>query len=79
MYTEHQRLIHSDNDSKYIESSLQDWLKRAEIKTPFIDPGSPWQNGYIESFHSRFREQGLDREQLWALTETRVLEDWRQE
>lgn len=72
--------IRSDNGSEFIESSLQDWLKRAEIKTLFIDPGSPWQNGYIESFHSRFREECLDREQLWTLTEARVvLEDWRQE
>ena len=72
--------IRSDNGSEFIETSLQVWLRRAEIKTLFIDPGSPWQNGYIESFHSRFRDECLDREQLWTLTEARVvLEDWRRE
>lgn len=72
--------IRSDNGSEFIEQSLQWWLKRAKIKTLFIEPGSPWQNGYIESFHSRFREECLDREQLWTLSEARVvLEDWRRE
>ncbi len=70
--------IRSDNGSEFIEKSLQGWLGHAEIKTLYIDPGSPWQNGYIESFHSRFREECLDREQLWTLSEARVvLEDWR--
>ena len=72
--------IRSDNGSEFIEQSLQTWLKQAQIRTLFIDPGSPWQNGYIESFHSRFRDECLDREQLWTLTEARVvLEDWRRE
>jgi transposase InsO family protein len=72
--------IRSNNGPEFIESLLQDWLKRAEIKTLFIDPGSLWQNGYIESFHSRFREECLDREQLWTLAEAQaVLEDCRQE
>lgn len=72
--------IRSDNGSEFIEKSLQGWLRQAEIKTLYIDPGSPWQNGYIESFHSRFREECLDREQLWTLSEARVvLEDWRLE
>ena len=72
--------IRSDNGSEFIEKSLRGWLEQAEIKTLYIDPGSPWQNGYIESFHSRFRDECLDREQLWTLTEARVvLEDWRKE
>jgi len=51
---------------------------KAGIKTLYIAPGSPWQNGYIESFNARLREECLDREQLWTLTEARVvLEDWR--
>lgn len=70
--------IRSDNGSEFIEKSLRVWLDRADIKTLYIDPGSPWQNGYIESFHSRFREECLDREKLWTLSEARVvLEDWR--
>ena len=49
-----------------------------KIKTLYIEPGSPWQNGYIESLHARFREERLNREQLWTLTEAGVvIEDWR--
>ena len=45
----------------------------------YIEPGSPWQNGYIESFHSRFRDECLSREMLLNLREARVvIEDWRQ-
>ena len=72
--------IRSDNGSEFIEAALQGWLADAEIHTLYIDPGSPWQNGYIESFHARFREEGLEREQLRTLTEARVvLEDWRRQ
>ena len=49
------------------------------IKTIYIEPGSPWQNGFVESFHGRFRDECLNREQLWTLTETRVVVgDYRQ-
>jgi len=72
--------IRSDNGSEFIEYSLREWLGEEGIKTLYIDPGCPWQNGYIESFHSHFREECLDREQLWTLSEARVvLEDWRRE
>lgn len=70
--------IRSDNGSEFIEGKLREWLKENQIKTIYIDPGSPWQNGYIESFNARLREECLNREQLWTLTEARVvLEDWR--
>ena len=50
-----------------------------QTKTRYIDPDSPWQNGYIESFHSRFRDECLNREWLLNLREARVvIEDWRQ-
>lgn len=72
--------IRSDNGSEFIHGDLQAWLKDAGIKTLYIDPGSPWQNGFIESFHSRFRAECLDREELWTLSEARVvIEDWRRE
>ena len=48
--------IRSDNGSEFIANKVQQWLKDNGIKTIYIDPGSPWQNGYIESFHSRFRD-----------------------
>ena len=70
--------IRSDNGSEFIEYHLRQWLATEGIKTLYIDPGSPWQNGFIESFHARFREECLNREQLWTLTEARVvIEDWR--
>jgi len=47
------------------------------IKTLYIDPGSPWQNGFIESFNASFRKELLDREQFYTLTEARVvIADW---
>ncbi len=50
-----------------------------QIKTIYIDPGSPWQNGCVESFHGRLRDECLNREQLWTLTEARVVvADFRQ-
>jgi len=70
--------IRSDNGSEFIEKELRMWLRENRIKTLYIDPGSPWQNGYIESFNARLRDECLNREQLWTLTEARVvLEDWR--
>ncbi len=63
----------------FIAHQVQQWLSDKKIKAIYIDPGSPWQNGFIESFHARFREECLNREQLWTLTEARVvIEDWRQ-
>lgn len=70
--------IRSDNGSEFIEKELRQWIDDAGIKTIYIDPGSPWQNGYIESFNARLRDECLDRELLYTLTEARVvLEDWR--
>ena len=53
--------IRSDNGSEFIEKNLREWLSREGIKSLYIEPGSPWQNGYIESFHARFREECLNR------------------
>ena len=58
---------------------IQKWLAENKIKTIYIDPGCPWQNGFAESFNGRFREECLNRELLYTLSETRVVvEDWRQ-
>jgi len=71
--------ILSDNGSEFIAQKIQTWLRENQIKAIYIDPGSPWQNGYIESFHSRFRDECLNREWLLNLREARVvIEDWRQ-
>ncbi len=70
--------IRSDNGSEFIAGKIQRWLRENQIKTLYIEPGSPWQNGYIESFHSRFRDECLNREWLLNLREARVvIEDWR--
>ena len=68
-----------DNGSEFIINKVQEWLKDHHIKTIYLDPASPWQNGYIESFHSRFRDECLNREWLLNLREARiVIEYWRQ-
>ena len=51
--------IRSDNGPEFIAAKVQQWLSENQIKTIYIDSGSPWQNGYIESFHSRFRDECL--------------------
>ena len=59
---------------------MQDWLKAQEIKTLYIKPGSPWENGHIESFHDKLRDECLNRELFGNLREVRViLESWRVE
>jgi putative transposase len=70
--------IRSDNGPELIARAIQDWLAENNIKTIYIDPGCPWQNGYAESFNSRFRVECLDRELLYTLSESRVVfADWR--
>jgi transposase InsO family protein len=72
--------IRSDNGSEFIAHDLQQWLADQHIKTIYITPASLWENGFVESFHSRFRDECLNREQLWTLTEARVvIEDFRQD
>ena len=67
------------NGPEFIATKVQQWLRDNQIKAIYIDPGSPWQNGYIESFHSRFRDECLSREMLLNLREARVvIADWRQ-
>jgi transposase InsO family protein len=71
-------LLRSDNGSEFIAKTVQKWLAENRIKTIYIEPGSPWQNGYVESFHGRLRDECLNREQFWTLTEARVvIEDYR--
>jgi putative transposase len=70
--------LRSDNGPEFIAHAVQRWLNQNGIKIRYIDPGSPWQNGFVESFHGRFRDECLNREQLWTLTEARVVvEDFR--
>lgn len=71
--------LRSDNGSEFIAKIVQQWLQAKAIKTIYIEPGRPWQNGFVESFHGRLRDECLNREQLWTLTEARVVVgDFRQ-
>ena len=64
---------------KSLRLTVQHWLHDNRIKTIYIDPGSPWQNGYIESWHSRFRDVCISCELLLNLREARVIiADWKQ-
>jgi putative transposase len=54
--------LRSDNGSEFIAHVVQDWFREHQIKTIYIAPGSPWQNGWIESFHARLRDECLNRE-----------------
>jgi putative transposase len=72
--------LRSDNGPEFIAYCIQDWLKAQEIKTLYIKPGSPWENGHIESFHDKLRDECLNRELFGNLREVRViLESWRVE
>ena len=72
------RCIRSDNGGEFAGQAVRDWLKEAGAETLFIDPGSPWQNGYVESFNGRLRDELLNLESFGSLEEARVvLEDWR--
>jgi transposase InsO family protein len=76
----HPSICESDNGPEFIAREVQRWLSENQIKTIYIGPGSPWQNGFVESFHGRFRDECLNREQLWTLTEARVvIEDYRRD
>jgi len=72
--------IRSDNGPEFTARSVRTWLSRLEVGTLFIEPGSPWENGYIESFNGKLRDELLNREIFYTLKEARVLiEQWRRE
>ena len=72
--------IRSDNGPEFTAKAIRKWLERLGIKTLFIEPGSPWENGYIESFNGKLRDELLNREVFATLTEAKVLiEQWRRE
>lgn len=72
--------IRSDNGSEFIAKALRRWLSELNVKTLFIEPGSPWENGYVESFNGKMRDELLDRELFYTLKEAGTLIDmWRKE
>lgn len=65
--------IRSDNGSEFTAKAIRQWLHRVEISPAYIEPGSPWENGYCESFNSRMRDEFLNCELLDTLTEAEIL------
>jgi transposase InsO family protein len=70
--------LRSDNGSEFTAKTVRQWLERVGVRTLYIEPGSPWENGYVESFNGRLRDELLDREVFDTLLEAKVLiERWR--
>ena len=72
--------IRSDNGPEFTSKMVRGWLERVGVKTLFIEPGSPWENGYNESFNGKLRDELLNREIFYPLREVQILtERWRRE
>ncbi len=72
--------MRSDNGTEFTAHAVRTWLMRLGVKTLYIEPGSPWENGYSESFNGKLRDEVLNREIFDTLHEAKVLvERWRNE
>lgn len=72
--------IRSDNGPEFIADALKKWLGERHVLNLYIEPGSPWENGYIESFNGKFRDDVLNRELFHSVKEAKVIaESWRLE
>ncbi len=70
--------IRSDNGAEFTAKMVRQWLDELGVKTLYIEPGSPWENGYVESFHGKLRDELLNGEIFDTLLEAQVLvERWR--
>ena len=70
--------IRSDNGAEFTAHAVREWLGRIGVKTLYIEPGSPWENGYNESFNGKLRDEMLNGEIFYSLREAQVLiERWR--
>lgn len=61
--------IRSDNGPEFTATLMRQWLAALQVQTLFIEPGSPWENGYVESFNGKLRDELLDREIFYTLTD----------
>ena len=66
-------LCRSDNGPEFIAEAVQKWIKAVGAKTAYIVPGSPWENGYCESFNARFRDELLNGEIFYTLKEAQII------
>ena len=70
--------IRSDNGPEFVAQAVRDWIAAVGSKTAYIEPGSPWENGYVESFNARLRDELLNGEIFYSLREAEiVIESWR--
>ena len=70
--------IRSDNGPEFVARAVQEWITAVGAKTAYIEPGSPWENGYVESFNARLRDELLNGEIFYTLLEAQiVIESWR--
>ena len=70
--------LRSDNGPEFVADKVQRWLKQAAVETLYTSKGSPWENGYVESFNGRLRDELLNRELFLSLAEARwVLDQWQ--
>jgi transposase InsO family protein len=70
--------VRSDNGPEFVAKAVQDWIVAVGAKAAYIAPGSPWENGYIESFNARLRDELLDGEIFYTLKEAQIIvESWR--
>ncbi len=72
------RYIRSDNGPEFASKAVKQWLTESKVGTLFIEPGSPWENGYVESFNGKLRDECLNGELFLSLAEARyVVDRWR--
>ncbi len=70
--------IRSDNGPEFVAAAVREWLAKLNVKTLYITPGSPWENGYNESFNGKLRDECLNMEIFYTLKEAQILiEQWR--
>jgi transposase InsO family protein len=70
--------IRSDNGPEFLAKAIQEWIGAVGAKTAYITPGSPWENGFVESFNARLRDELLNGEIFYTLREAQiVIESWR--
>ena len=70
--------VRSDNGPEFVAKAVREWIAAVGAKTAYIEPGSPWENGYCESFNGKLRDELLDGEVFYSLAEAKVvIESWR--
>ena len=70
--------VRNDNGPEFVAQAVRDWIAAVGSKTAYIEPGSPWENGYAESFNARFRGELLNRKIFYSLREAQIIiQGWR--